>query len=386
MGLIVIIGGGVMGSSIAWHLARGGAAADVTVVEPDPTYEFAATPRATGGVRLQHAIPENVQMSLHGDAVYSDFARQVTGGAVTFDPGFHRLGYLYLVRGAAAVARLEAQAAMQRGLGVEVEVLDRAALRARFPFFALPGVDAGALSPDGQIDPNAALMGYRRAAEGLGVRYVKDRVAGLDVSGGRVVAARLESGGTLPVEVAVNAANCWAPEVCAMVGQRVPIEPMRRHQFHFTAEETLPAFPAIRHVDGLAMRRHGGVYLTGHNHADEPGGFNWQVEHALFEAVLWPRLAEFCPAFERIRPRGAWVGHYDMCRLDGNPVIDWCDEVPNFLLCAGFSGHGLMHAPAVGRAVAEMILQGGFRTLDLGRFSWRRVRDGRPIADDGPSA
>lgn len=386
MGRIVIIGGGVIGSSIAWHLARAGAAADVTVMEPDPTYEFAATPRATGGVRLQHAIPENVAMSLHGDAVYSDFANQVTGGAVSFDPGFHRLGYLFLVRGAPAVAALEANAAMQRGLGVHVEVLDRAALRARFPFFDVEDVDAAALSPDGQIDPNAALMGYRRAAEGLGVAYVKDRVVGFDVAGGRVVSARLESGGALPVEVAVNAANCWAPEVCAMVGMTVPIEPMRRHQFHFTAEDALPPFPAVRHANGLAMRPHGGVYLTGHNHADEPAGFNWHVEHQIFDEVLWPRLAAFCPAFERVRPRGAWVGHYDMCRLDGNPIIDRFHEVPNFLLCAGFSGHGLMHAPAVGRAMCEMILEGGFRSIDLGRFSYRRVLEGKPIPDDGPKA
>ena len=99
---IVIIGGGIMGSAIAYNLARAGAAADVTVVEPDPTYEFAATPRAVGGIRLQHAIPENGQMSLHGDEVYSAFDRHVTGGKVTFDPNFQRLGYLYLVRGAAA--------------------------------------------------------------------------------------------------------------------------------------------------------------------------------------------------------------------------------------------------------------------------------------------
>jgi glycine/D-amino acid oxidase-like deaminating enzyme len=384
---IVIIGGGIMGSSIAYHLARAGVAAEVTVVEPDPTYAFAATPRAVGGVRLQHAIRENVQMSLHGDAVYAAFDTHVTGGKVSFDPQFQRMGYLFLVRGAAAIASLEANVRMQQGLGVEVDILDAAALRRRFPAFTFAGVDAGAYSPaDGQIDPNAALMGYRRAAEGLGIAYVKDRVVGLDLAGSRVVAARLESGGTLPVGIAINAANCWAADVCAMVGVRVPIEPMRRQQFHFLTQDPVEPFPAMRHLDGLAVRRHAGVCLSGHTNLDEPGGFNWELQHEVFETALWPRLAEQCPAFETIRPRGGWVGHYDMNRLDGNPVIDWIDTVPNLLLCAGFSGHGLQHAPAVGRAVQEMILHGGFRTLDLSVFSWRRVIDGRPIPDDGPKA
>ncbi len=384
---IVIIGGGIMGSAIAYNLARAGIAADVTVVEPDPTYEFAATPRAVGGVRLQHAIPENVQMSLHGDEVYSDFDTNVTGGRVSFDPNFQRLGYLFLVQGAAAIASLEANVRMQQGLGVEVDVLDAAELRRRYPSFVFKNVDAGALSPaDGQIDPNAALMGYRRAAEGLGITFVKDRVVGLDVAVGKVVSARLESGAALPVEIAINTANCWAAEVCAMVGMKVPIEPMRRQQFHFLTQDPVEPFPAMRHLDGLAVRRHAGVYLSGHTNFNEPGGFNWDLQHDVFQESLWPQLAEQCPAFETIKPKGGWVGHYDMNRLDGNPVIDWYDKVPNFLICAGFSGHGLQHAPAVGRAVKEMVLDGGFQTLDPSRFSYRRIVEGTPIPDDGPKA
>jgi FAD-dependent oxidoreductase domain-containing protein 1 len=384
---IVIIGGGIMGSAIAYSLARAGVVAEVTVVEPDPTYEFAATPRAVGGVRLQHAVPENVRMSLYGDEVYSAFDRHVTGGKVSFDPQFHRIGYLFLVEGGDAIAALEGNVRMQRALGVEVEMLDAATLRRRYPSFTFAGTDVGALSPaDGQIDPNAALMGYRRAAEGLGITYLKDRVVGLDMAGRRVVAARLESGGVLPVEIVVNAANCWAADVCAMAGVTVAIEPMRRQQFHFLSQDPVEAFPAMRHMRGFAVRQHAGVYLCGHTNFNEAGGFNWDLQHQLFEEQLWPQLAEQCPAFEAIKPRGGWVGHYDMNRLDGNPVIDWIDTVPNMILCAGFSGHGLQHAPAVGRAVREMIVDGGFRAIDLSRFSWRRMVDGVPIPDDGPKA
>ncbi len=384
---IVIVGGGIMGSCIAYALAVAGAAADVVVVEPDPTYAWAATPRAVGGIRLQHALPENVQMSLYGDAVYSDFARQVTGGTVQFDPQFYRMGYLYQVAGAGAVAALLRIADMQESLGVEVHRLDRAALRSRYPSFHFDDVDFATLTPDdGQIDPNAALMGFRRAAEGRGVRFVRDRVVGLDVTGGLVRAARLEGGGTLAVDTLVNAANCWAAEVCGMVGMGLPVVPMRRQQFFFDMQGALEPIPAMRHATGHGMRRLQKGYIAGYSAPDEVPGFQWELDHAAFEAVVWPRLAQQSSAFEAIKMKGGWVGHYDMSQLDGNPVIDRCPTVPNFIVAAGFSGHGLQHGPAVGRAVAELILDGGFRSIDLCRFNYRRVLDNAPLPDHGPTA
>ena len=382
---IVIAGGGIMGSCIAYHLALAGAASAVTVLEPDPTYEFAATPRAVGGIRLQHALRENVEMSLYGDQVYAAFAEHVRGGKVEFDPQFRRRGYLYLVRGAAGIAALEANARMQREAGVEVHLLDTGELRRRYPSFRFVGVDGAALSPaDGQVDPYAALMGFRKAAEGLGITYVQDRLVGLALSGARVSEVHLASDRRLPVDTLVNAANCWAPEICAMVGMSVPIEPRRRQQFYFLAQQRIEPIPAMRHMDGLSVRIHQDGYIVGSTNPRP--GFDWEPEHDVFENKLWPQLAEQCGAFEAIKLKSGWLGHYDMNRLDGNPIIDRFDEVPNFILAAGFSGHGLMHAPAVGRAVKELILDGGFRSIDLSRLSWRRVVENRPLADDGPTA
>lgn len=381
---IVIAGGGIMGSCIAYHLALAGATSAVTVLEPDPTYEFAASPRAVGGIRLQHAVRENVEMSLYGDQVYSAFAEHVRGGKVEFDPQFRRRGYLYQVHGAAGIAALEANVHMQRELGVEVHILDVAELRRRYPSFRFPNVDYAALSPDGQVDPYAALMGFRKAAEGLGITYLKDRLVGLELSSGLVKQARLASGGSVSIDTLVNVANCWAPEICAMVGMSVPIEPVRRQQFYFLAQQSIEPIPAMRHMDGLAVRIHQDGYIVG---ATAPqAGFKWELDHEVFESTLWPQLAEQSAAFEAIKLKSAWGGHYDMNRLDGNPIIDRFDKVPNFILAAGFSGHGLMHAPAVGRAVKEMILDGGFRTIDLSRLGWRRVVENQPLADDGPTA
>ncbi len=384
---IVIVGGGIMGSCIAYHLALAGAAQDVVVVEPDPTYEFAATPRAVGGVRLQHALRENVEMSLYGDRVFSDFANQVTGGAVHYDPQFYRMGYLFLVQGPAQVARLQKDADMLDSLGIRVHRLDRTALRQLYPSFHFDEADAGTLTPDdGQIDPNAALMGFRRAAEGRGIRYLQDRVVGLDVSGGLVTTARLESGGSLAVDTLVNVANCWAASICSMVGMSLPVEPRQRQQFFFDMQVPLEPIPAMRHAAGHAMRRLQKGYITGYTPDNQSAAFNWDLDSAVFDDVLWPRLAAQSSAFDAIKMRGGWVGHYDMNLLDGNPVIDRFPAVPNFIVAAGFSGHGLQHAPAVGRAVKEMILDGGFQSIDLSRLGYRRIMENAPLEDGGPAA
>ncbi|HEY4249551.1 MAG TPA: FAD-binding oxidoreductase [Roseomonas sp.] len=378
---IIIAGGGVMGSCIAYHLALAGAASAVTVLELDPTYEFSATPRAVGAIRLQHGLRENVEMSVYGEQVYAAFAAHVQGGKVEFDPQFRRRGYLYQASGTAGVAALEAGVRMQREVGVEVHLLGAGELRRRYPSFRFTGVDCAALSPaDGQIDPHAALMGFRKAAEGLGVAYVRDRLVGLDLVGGLVTGARLASGRRMPVDTLVNAANCWAPEICAMAGVPVPIEPMCRQQFHFLTRQRIEPIPAMRRMGAPGVRAHQDGYISGFTNRAQPAGFHWDLQHAMFDAVLWPQLAELSAAFEAIKLKGGWVGHYDMNRLDGNPIIDRCGTLPNFILAAGFSGHGLMHAPAVGRAVKELILDGGFRSLDLSRLSWRRVVDGRPLA------
>ncbi|MDQ8731099.1 FAD-binding oxidoreductase [Bradyrhizobium sp. LHD-71] len=380
MAQIVIAGGGIMGSCIAYYLALAGAASAVTVLEPDPAYEFAATPRAVGAIRLQHGLRENVEMSIYGDQVYSAFAEHVRGGKIEFDPQFRRCGYMYQVHGTEGIAALEANVRMQREVGVEVQLLDADELRRRYPSFRFVGVDCAALSlADGQIDPYAALMGFRRAAEGLGVTYIQDRLVALDLSGTLVTDAYLASGLSLPVDTLVNAANCWASEICAMVGMSVPIEPMRRQQFYFLTQQRIEPIPAMRRMDGPGVRMHQDGYLSGFTNHQQPSGLNWDLELEMFETVLWPQLADQCDAFEAIKLKGGWVGHYDMNRLDNNPIIDRFDKVSNFILAAGFSGHGLMHAPAVGRAVKELILDGGFRSIDLSRLSWRRVMDGHAL-------
>lgn len=386
---IVIIGGGVMGSSIAYHLAVSGKAGEVVVVEPDPSYEFAATPRSTGGIRQLFSVPENILMSQYGHEVYGNFAELMAVDGDAPDINLRRQGYCFLSSRAAEAAILEANAEIQRAHGARVELLDRAGVAARWPSMTVDDVVAAAWSPDdGFMDPYAALMGFRKKARSLGVPYRKDRVVGFQSDGTKVTAAVLESGETLAGDVFVNVANCWGPALCDMLGMKTPVYPMRRMNFYFDCKAELEPYPLMRHIgDHTSFRPEGAGFITGMTKYDEPEGFNWDVDYGWFEDRIWPALAARMPAFEEIKLQRGWAGHYDMNRLDGNVIIGpWIGGLENFHIALGFAGHGLQQAPAIGRAMKELLLDGGYQTLDLSRFSYQRVLDNAPLADVGSAA
>lgn len=387
MSSIVIIGGGLIGSATAWYLAKAGAAADVIVIEPDPTYEFAATPRSIGGIRFVQGLRENLLMSLYGREVYTQFGTLIETGGDPVSTGYYTCGYMFLGRGAGTVAGFEADRRMSASAGADVRLLDRKALEAMLPSLDFADVDAALYSPDdARIDPHAALQGFRRGASHLGVAYRQDRVVAIEHDATKATAVRLRSGDRQAADIVVNAANCWAPDICRMVGMTIPVEPVRRQTFFFDTRATLEPIPAIRDHTGVSFRPEGAGYIVGKTAADGGGGFDWDLDYREFDEVLWPLMARRCPPFEAVKAKSGWVGHYDQCRLDGNPIIGpWIGGLGNFHVAAGFSGHGLQHAPAVARGLAELILHGAFRSLDLSLFSYRRVLDDRPIRDSGPT-
>ena len=386
---MVIIGGGVIGSSIAYHLAVAGHAADVTVIEPDPTYEFAATPRATGGIRQLFTVPENIRMVQYGHEIYRQFETLMEVGGEPAPINFQRMGYLWLGSGTADIDSLMANWRVQTAHGARVELLDRKGVKHRFPSLRVADIDIAAYSPDdGFLDPHSVLMGFRRKATSLGIQYVKDRVVDFDVAGNRVAAVRLESGASLNAESFVNAANCWGPELCAKLGMVVPVYPMHRLTFYFEIREQLEMLPLTRHISkNVSFRPQGAGYITGNTNYDVPPGFNWEVDYSYFDEAIWPGLAERVPAFEALKVKSAWAGHYDQNSFDNNAILGpWVGGLENFHVALGFSGHGLMQAPAVGRAISELLLYGRYQTLDLSRMGYRRILDGTPLLDEVPKA
>ena len=389
MAKIVIIGGGVIGSSTAYHLAVAGHAADVVVIEPDPTYEFAASPRATGGIRQLFTVPENIRMAQYGHEIYGQFETLMAVDGEPAPINFQRRGYLWLGSGKAYVDALIANWRVQTAHDARVELLDRKGVKHRFPSMRIDDVDIAAFSPDdGYMDPYSVLMGFRRKAVNLGVKYIKDRVVDFEVSGKRVAAVTLESGDRLAGELFVNAANCWGPELCDKLGMKVPVAPLHRLTFYFEIRETLEAMPLTRHISkNVSFRPQGAGYITGNTKYDLAPGFNWEVDYSYFDESIWPGLAERVPAFEALKVKGAWAGHYDQNSFDNNAILGpWIGGIENFHIALGFSGHGLMQAPAVGRGLSELLLHGEYRTLDLSRMGYRRILDDKPLLDDVPMA
>ena len=228
------------------------------------------------------------------------------------------------------------------------------------------------------------LWGFRKKAASLGAAFVADAVVGIEIGRGRAHRVRLESCGTLTADWVVNAAGAWAGAVCDMIGMAHPIHPMRRFEHYFECQGAIEPLPYVKDLQRLAFRPEGKGYTGGVPSSDEPRGFNFELDHGYFERVVWPALAHRFPAFERTREVNVMAGLYDQNDLDGNAIIGpWSGQCETFLMAAGFSGHGLMHAPGVGRAIAELIVDGAYQTIDLARLGWARVARGEPYRERG---
>ena len=202
-------------------------------------------------------------------------------------------------------------------------------------------------------------------------------------------------GPRLQADGVVNAAGAWAKDVPAMVDMPLPIEPLRRFEHYFETPNAIEPLPYVKDMARLAFRPEGrasaradGGHVQGYSgglvDSDEPRGYNFDVDHDYFERAVWPALAHRFPAFEACRCRRTWAGLYEQNELDGNPVIgNWESRLANFYVVAGFSGHGMMHAPAAGRAIAERIVHGRFETIDLTRLGYRRIAEHAPYPERG---
>ena len=388
---VIVVGGGLHGSSTAYHLAVREPGLHIAVVERDPAYEHAASIRSTAGVRVMFSQEENVRMSQYGHEFYRGYERTMTVDGEEATVSFRRQGYLHIATSPDMAESMRANHALQRRLGCHVDLLDAAGTAARFSSLRTDDVICATHSPDdGWIDSHGALTALRRKARALGVSYIAGSVAGLNVSSGLVRSVALESGEVLEGDRVVNNAGAWAHEICAMVGLDIPVRPMPRTTWFFDCRaeiEPLPLTTDAANGHSIGFRPEGAGFIAGISDYARTGDFDWEPDLEGFESQAWPRLARRVPAFEAIRLRNAWACHYAYNTFDGNMIIGaWPGAPENFLIATGFSGHGLQHAPATGRALSELILDGGFATVDLDRFHCRRVPEGRREPERGVTA
>ena len=289
---IIIIGGGIVGSAAAFFLARSGAAGNVAVIEPDPTYTKAATPAGAGGVRRLMSRPENIRMSQYSLDFYARFGEEMTLQEDAADIQFRRQGYLFLTN-AEGLKDLELNYRTQRAEGVPCTLLGPDELRARFPSVGTQDVDLACHSPqDGWIDPFAALQGFRKNAEHLGVNYTKDKVSGLETTRNGISAALLESGERLEGQYFINTAGAEAGAVAAMSGAHLPVVPLCRVQHYWKCSEEVEPLPLIKDDSAAFLRPEGDGFVGGRPSPDIAPGFIWDIDRGFFanyfEETVWP--------------------------------------------------------------------------------------------------
>lgn len=378
---VVIIGGGIIGSMTAYFLRQEGHSGRIIVLERDPTYRFSSTALSAASIRTQFGCAVNVRMSLFGVAFIRSLEQRFGTGASI---GFRENGYLFLGSPGTEAARL-AGVAMQRDEGAEIDVIEPTDLPTRFPWLNPDGIAVATCGRrnEGWFDAWALLDLVRNAARRLGVEYVHDLATGIDTQGSRVIAVRTASGATLQADWVVNAAGALSGRVAAWLGIDLPVTPRKRSVFFIKGPLDGSKMPLLFDTSGLWMRPEGDGFICGiapsGDDPDAEGDF--EPDHAMFEEVVWPVLAHRVPVLAQLRVQRSWAGHYEVCALDQNGIIGPHDVFENFIFATGFSGHGVMHAPATGRGVAELIMHGEYRSLDLSELGYLRVRQNRPMAE-----
>ena len=382
---VVIVGGAVIGSAVAYSLAVETAFdGRVLVIERDPSYEGASTSGSWGGIRQQFSTPQSVRMSLYG----AEFLRRAdehlgTGDGTALVP-FHEHGYLILAD-ETQFASLSSSIDFQRSLGAVVERLNVGEISRRFPEISTDGLAGATFGPrnEGWVDPGSLLQAFRRKERALGVEYRHGNVTGLALAGRKVTGIELGDGTAVAAGVVVNAGGLHAAALLEPLGIDLPVGPHHLTTFVFDCERPVAQTTFVIDPSGMAVRPEGGGFIvTLPPRADEnPFSYAAEIDYSRFDERIWPLLARRIPAFEAIKLRRAWLFHYDYNHFDQNAILGPHPEWEGLLLANGFSGHGVQHSPAAGRAIAELITFGGYRTLDLDCFGYQRIVDGEPLTE-----
>ncbi len=379
---VVVVGGGAVGSATAHHLTRE-RGLRVAIVERDTTYAICSTARSAGGVRQQFSTPENIALSQATLTLLASL-RDTFGDEA--DVGFRRQGYLIL---ASAEGRdvLAQNLVTQRAAGADIRWLEGADLAQAFPWIDPSGLVAGSFGGQGEgwIDPVALMTLLRASAVDAGAMVIKGNVIATRRDGDRITGVSLSDGRTLSCGAIVNAAGAWSGALAKLSGIGLPVEPRKRYVFVVDsrrATEAMRAGPLTVDPSGVWMRPEGRTFLCGisPDEASEPPAVDLDhIDYAEYEEIVWPGLAARIPAFEEAKLLSAWAGFYDYNTLDQNAIIGRHPDVANMYFATGFSGHGLQQAYGAGRGVAELIVHGSFRTIDLTRFGYGRVARGAPL-------
>ncbi len=373
---VVIIGGGVMGASTAYHLAKRGVR-DVVLLEREEFFGQGSTGRCAGGIRHQFSTSINIELSIKSLAMLQNF-QQETGQAIDIK----LCGYLFLLSTPAQMQQFEQNVALQNNHGIKSEIWTTEQIATRVPLLNLDGIIGGSYyGGDGIADPSGVVNGYIAAAREQGAKaYNGATVTGIDTQAGAISAVHTNLG-SIQTSTVVNAAGPWAAQIAAMVGVDLPVHPERQQILVTTPMPSIPAdFPFI--IDfgqRLYFHREGEGLLTGMSVVGEPPTYeqnvkpDWTMQHM-------DKAMERLPIMETAGRLTEWAGLYEVTP-DAHPIIGPLESVPGFYAVTGFSGHGFMHGPIAGLLVSEQILDGAAHTIDITSLRAGRFAEGQLIKE-----
>jgi glycine/D-amino acid oxidase-like deaminating enzyme len=379
-----------MGAATAWNLVRTHGRA-VTVLERDASYAQASSALSACAIRQQFSTAVNIRVSQASLAFYRNIGVTLATPDDVPDIGLVEPGYLNLAATSDGAALLREQHALQAAHQVTTALLDRDALKARYPWMHVDDVVLGSLgistatSGEGWFDGYAAMQAFRKAAIAAGATFVEAEATGFVTAGTRVSAVRTASGDMYDADAVVITAGAWSAKVAAQLGVTLPVAARKRDVFAIEADADLRDGPLLIDPSGVWMRpeKTRGQFLCGSPPRDgDPDDVPLdRVDHGLFDEHIWPILAARIPAFDALRVTSSWAGYYEMNDFDHNGLVGALAPWRNAYTACGFSGHGLQQAPAVGCGLAELIATGAYQTFDLTPFTVDRIARNAPLLE-----
>lgn len=372
---LLIVGGGAIGSAIAYFLASHYPGHwQITVLERDPAYTFASSALSASSIRQQFSQPVNIQMSAYGWWFLQQAHQVLALGDDQPDLQLQQRAYAYLASNQAAAEILRHKQSIQLAAGAHIALLTPEQLALRFPWLYCGDLELASLglANEGWFDGYALLMALKNKARQLGVRYVQGEALAWRAQGRQLSGVELADGKHLQADCFINAAGAWSAKIADPSGFTLPISARRRTVFVLSSPARTPDSPLLIDPTGLWCRPEGKYWICGLPSEADPDDMPLEPDYSQWQTV-WEILAHRIPAMSALRMERAWAGYYEMNTFDQNGLLGWHPQFENLWLACGFSGHGLQHAPALGLASAEYLQTGAFQTLDLSALSPKRI-------------